>query len=314
VKILEIDVHSTAYKEMLAIDSREHSLRTSEFNPDDVPWTYDPFLCNRPSRWAHELIFGSEFERYYAVICKKLGRNARLIDLGCGPGGSSLWFAIKGLKVLGIDSCCERIKVAEEIKRLHIKEIDQAGGSLDYKCANFFEIDIDFFDVLLSVKTFHHVPSSDELLKKYLKVINPKGVVCVLDQMGKANFSVIASSIISAILPPGLCKTSWILRQKKALWILITRTGIKKYKGESDNPLEGIGQMKIIPAFRTYFKKLHVSNVDPLRLFFVAGDLKNKYNNEGMLKPFIILNKILKITGTGLEKSIIAHVEDCHTN
>lgn len=54
------------------------------------------WLASAVSHWCFS-------ERLYGMLVRHLSTGARVIDVGCGPGTSALWFAANGYSVLGVD-------------------------------------------------------------------------------------------------------------------------------------------------------------------------------------------------------------------
>lgn len=311
----EIDVYSPLYRELLAQDNEAHRIRTMDLDEGAWHWTYDPLECSLPSAWAYDLIIGSEFRRWERIIRKKFGRPIRIIDLGCGPGGSSLWFAAQGHDVIGVDACAERIEVASKVAKHYEERIKRVGGRLRYECGDFFGLEPENCDAIISIKTLHHVPDVEALIIKYAKYLSPKGCFFVLDQVGKTDFSNNAAKMAKAFYPPGICKTPWLQRQKTAVGAALRMLGIRgpdpttPAEAEGD-PLEGVGQELTIPSFQCYFRNIAIRNLDPLRVLFVANDLKDWACKKLLVIPFVAMNHVLRLTGPCLEKSIVAHMED----
>ena len=74
-----------------------------------VPDLQNLKVCNffYKSFWRHPYfakLFVGEMSKYYVIFFKKnLRKNARILDLGCGPGYFSLELARAGFEVVGID-------------------------------------------------------------------------------------------------------------------------------------------------------------------------------------------------------------------
>ena len=103
----EVNVYSQEYKDLLAKDTAAHRVRIDDDLETLVYWVYDPIDCNSADSWLNEEILGAEFARWNEIMRERFQRPARIIDLGCGLGGSSLWFAARGHDVIGIDACPE---------------------------------------------------------------------------------------------------------------------------------------------------------------------------------------------------------------
>ncbi len=227
----KLDVKSNEYKHALSVDSDEHDKSMTDFDPSRIPWAYDPKRSTVPSAWAYDRLLGSHLRRWEAQIRSELGRPANIVELGCGPGGVSLWFAEHGHDVIGVDAARKRIDVARQIADFREVEIKKAGGSLRYICNDFFQIRVPRFDVLITLKTLHHVPDTKQLLEKYLASMNPDGLVFILDQFGSSSFSGISSYLIRAVLPPGWFRSRWLGRQRRLLGAVVNTIRGKKNEG-----------------------------------------------------------------------------------
>jgi ubiquinone/menaquinone biosynthesis C-methylase UbiE len=82
--------------------------------------------------------------------------GGRLLDLGCGSGWLSLYFAEQGMSVLGIDVSSEQINAAIKLKeKRHL-------SSVDFECIDFIEWNIseldNAFDSVFVSAIVHHLP------------------------------------------------------------------------------------------------------------------------------------------------------------
>jgi SAM-dependent methyltransferase len=96
----------------------------------------------------------------------------KILDLGCGPGLYSSRFAIKGIKVTGIDISQNSLDYARHYAA-------EKGLDIDYHLINFFDIDYSgMFDAVIQVNgelnTFSD-EKRDELLAKLRKALRPGG-------------------------------------------------------------------------------------------------------------------------------------------
>lgn len=106
---------------------------------------------------------------------------ARLLDLGCGTGWTSMFFAKMGYEVVGVDIAADMIRCARDLKqREGLDNIDFAVS--DYEHLRY-ESEFDcavFFDAL------HHAVDESLAVKAAFKALKPGGV-CVTSEPGKGH-------------------------------------------------------------------------------------------------------------------------------
>lgn len=101
----------------------------------------------------------------------------RLLDIGCGSGWLSAYFAERGMSVLGVDISREQIDAANRMKG------ERGSANLAFECLDFMNWDAkghsaSFSNVFVSA-FLHHLPASElELvLQKIAQVTKPGGRV-----------------------------------------------------------------------------------------------------------------------------------------
>lgn len=106
-----------------------------------------------------------------------LSPGTSLLDLGCGSGWLSAYFAEHGMKVVGIDIAQEQINAADALKlRLGLP-------NLDFECADFINWNVEkyrgaFTNVFVSA-FLHHLPGEEleRIIRKIALVVKPGGRV-----------------------------------------------------------------------------------------------------------------------------------------
>lgn len=116
-------------------------------------------------------------------------KKGTVLDLGCGQGRDSIFFASLGHKVTAVDSSEVAIKQMME-KSQEIKGV--VADLFEFKSDDKF--DIILFDMLLH--TFDY-EKQRELLKKYSKNLSEKGILCIIfpDDMKRDHFQKILESL-----------------------------------------------------------------------------------------------------------------------
>ncbi len=131
-----------------------------------------------------ELLVPGFFEAPTAIdnqyILGQLGSldDKRVLDLGCGAGEASVYFALKGAKVSGIDISRETLMVARKLAEAHGVEVD-----LKKMRAENLEFEDESFDVVYGYGVLHHIdlPSS---AKEIHRVLKKDGVAFFIEPMG----------------------------------------------------------------------------------------------------------------------------------
>ena len=100
-----------------------------------------------------------------------------LLDLGCGAGESSVYFARKGVRCVAGDYSAVMIKTAKQLARLYNVEIEAQVINAE---------DLDFadntFDIIYVSNVLHHVDTEKSLLEIY-RVLKTGGIACIWEPL-----------------------------------------------------------------------------------------------------------------------------------
>jgi 2-polyprenyl-3-methyl-5-hydroxy-6-metoxy-1,4-benzoquinol methylase len=113
-----------------------------------------------------------------AVLTQLPPPPARILDLGCGSGWTSNFYAQAGYTVVGVDIAPEAVKAAKQ----HFKS-----PNLTFVCSDYDGLKFDEeFDAAIFFDSLHH--SDDELLplQKAFQALKPGGLI-VLNEPGKGH-------------------------------------------------------------------------------------------------------------------------------
>ncbi len=113
-------------------------------------------------------------------IVRQMGelRGRRLLDVGCGLGESSVYFALRGAAVTATDISPGMIDVATRLARRHGVALDGLVGA-----GEELRLPHDHFDLAYVANTLHHVADRDQLLRQLQQALKPGGRVFFWDPL-----------------------------------------------------------------------------------------------------------------------------------
>lgn len=129
--------------------------------------------------------FGPYMRRQYSEQTRELVERIdglaapRFLEVGCGCGTESLYVALLGARVLGIDINQDRLGVARA--RLAVLE-REAGRPLDcaFQSRSLFDLEPrGDFDVIWMEQAFHHLEPRRKVLELLPRLLSPEGVVII---------------------------------------------------------------------------------------------------------------------------------------
>lgn len=117
-----------------------------------------------------------EYALVLELMTQHLPEGSSILDLGCGPGWSSLMLARAGYRVVGADISERMIEIARE--RVH-REATEA----EFVVADMEELDLERreFDGVLLFDCLHHCPGYESVLKRAYEHLRPGGVVLLFE-------------------------------------------------------------------------------------------------------------------------------------
>ena len=140
-------------------------------------------------RWASTIdIDGIRVADYFEActapenrfILRQLGdvNGKYLLDLGCGAGENSVYFALLGARCVATDYSPGMVEVA-----LRLAEMN--GVQIEGRTINAMEIDFpdNTFDIVYASNLLHHIPDPEMTLKEMHRVLKPGGKACFWDPL-----------------------------------------------------------------------------------------------------------------------------------
>ncbi len=113
-------------------------------------------------------------------ILRQLGdiRGKLLLDLGCGAGENSVYFAQRGAHCIASDYSPGMVDVAMQLAAAH-------GVSITGRVINAMAIDYpdNSFDIVYAANLLHHIPDPMMTIREMHRVLKPGGQMCIWDPL-----------------------------------------------------------------------------------------------------------------------------------
>lgn len=113
-------------------------------------------------------------------ILRQLGdlRGKYLLDLGCGAGENSVYFAQRGARCVATDYSPGMVEVA-------LKLAEANGVQVEGRVVNAMAIDFpdNTFDIVYASNLLHHIPDPHQVIKEMHRVLKPGGKACFWDPL-----------------------------------------------------------------------------------------------------------------------------------
>lgn len=134
---------------------------------DKAAETYDEW-CNTPIG-----SFVDNLEKHLIEKAAQPEYGEHVLDIGCGTGNYSIWFAEKGLSVTGIDLSSEMLNQART-KALHLTNIRFTEGDI-----HKLPYDDNQFDLIVCNIVLEFVASPEQVISEGLRVVKRGGRLVV---------------------------------------------------------------------------------------------------------------------------------------
>ena len=144
-----------------------------EIEQDETRNTYDKIA----KKWADAHYDSNFWGQEYAKVTKYAGRNAYVLDVGCGPGRDVRAFVNLGYSVIGIDYSDGMLKEAKK------RVINGTFIKMDMRNLEFGD---GAFDVVWSCASFLHISKADasSVLSQLYRVLRYGGIIFIAVKRG----------------------------------------------------------------------------------------------------------------------------------
>ena len=113
-------------------------------------------------------------------ILRHLGdiRGKQLLDLGCGAGENSVYFALLGARCVAADYSPGMVEVALELAAAN-------GVKIEGRTMNAIALDCpdNTFDIVYASNLLHHLPDPQAAIREMHRVLKPGGKACFWDPL-----------------------------------------------------------------------------------------------------------------------------------
>jgi 2-polyprenyl-6-hydroxyphenyl methylase/3-demethylubiquinone-9 3-methyltransferase len=138
-------------------------------------------------------------QTFLQEIGQYLPRNGRILDLGCGFGLFSLYFALDSpeRKITGVDLDADRIEAATRCaRRLGVENVEYINTNvLDWKGAAQF-------DAVFMLDLVHHLPKHEvaDFLGRIAELVAPGGVLILKDVSNKPYYKMLFTLALDRLM------------------------------------------------------------------------------------------------------------------
>ncbi len=117
--------------------------------------------------------------REFAIVlelCRQRFSGGKVLDIGCGPGWTTLFLARAGYRTMGVDISERMIEIARD-------RAARENADVRFEVADMERLDLDErdFDAALFFDCLHHCPGYAQALARCFEHLRPGGVVLLLE-------------------------------------------------------------------------------------------------------------------------------------
>lgn len=222
-------------------------------------WSVGARDADGPQIWDDEQLFEIFYGREYRHLLGCVQESGpRVLELGCGNGGTAIALAERGLQVTGIDLSPVRIDAArKEAIRLGLAERTVfIEGDL-----NLMPLPASSYDCVVAHDALHHILELGNLLDRVRGALVPGGRLVVMDFVGMGRPRRIMAAVLFALLPTHRSyRSKWGLRRRLGSFLASERRkrdGLARGSADllhADSPFEEISGPSIPAEISSRFR------------------------------------------------------------
>lgn len=107
----------------------------------------------------------------------------KVLEIGCGHGGISTFFAVNGAsEVVGIDLNTLHLEIANKFKKKIEKDLNITNGlNLRFQEMSAYEMNFEpeSFDIIIADNVFEHFMETEKVLEQSFKILKPGGMLVI---------------------------------------------------------------------------------------------------------------------------------------
>ncbi|CAA6811326.1 MAG: Unknown protein [uncultured Sulfurovum sp.] len=136
---------------------------------------YTSYLKSFPPRIQY--FYDKQLEGAMKILSKI--DNPKVLEVGCGLGSESLFMALHGANVLGIDIDDKRVNTAKCRKDVMEKQLDTK-LNCDFKNISVLELDeVEQYDLIWIEQAYHHLEPREMVSEKISLLLKPNGYLVI---------------------------------------------------------------------------------------------------------------------------------------
>jgi SAM-dependent methyltransferase len=164
--------------EFLGFWLRENPLQGAERKAFDV--YYGSYLRRFSPYMRHHFV---DQTREISQLIRER-RNPRLLEVGAGCGTESLWFALSGADVTGLDVATDRLAVARARHAWLEHRLDRPIKARFLEASLFDFTDPEPFDLVWMEQAYHHLEPREKVFETLNRMLNPGGAIVICEVNG----------------------------------------------------------------------------------------------------------------------------------